>query len=279
MSSYRYFDGLAAGEPLWTASEFDANHLVQSNVGEMSVMYNEAVGQWTMMYFNELRAAIELRQAPEPWGPWSAPLTITTSAQTPGGMYAPYMNPLYVENGGQTVYFTMSLWNTYDVYLAKATFRIVPEPSTALLAFAGVTVFLWCRCRRPLLNSSPAVTGRLASNDSVHVDLISNGRLQRRSSRIEDDSGSVQQVHAGNVVADGASASGMQGTGRRLRRARRSLPRVRVTSAQPLTGEGQIIDTAATVRATSPTTFIPKLLSKLPATRQKKPNAPTTRAN
>jgi D-arabinan endo alpha-(1,5)-arabinofuranosidase len=150
MSSYRYFDGLAAGEPLWTASEFDANHLVQSNVGEMSVMYNEAVGQWTMMYFNELRAAIELRQAPEPWGPWSAPLTITTSAQTPGGMYAPYMNPLYVENGGQTVYFTMSLWDTYDVYLAKATFRIVPEPSTALLVFAGVTVFLWRRCRRRL---------------------------------------------------------------------------------------------------------------------------------
>jgi hypothetical protein len=150
MSSYRYFDGLATGEPLWTASEFDANHLVQSNVGEMSVMYNEAVGQWTMMYFNELRAAIELRQAPEPWGPWSAPLTITTSAQTPGGMYAPYMNPLYVENGGQTVYFTMSLWDTYDVYLAKATFRIVPEPSTALLAFAGVTVSLWCRWRRRL---------------------------------------------------------------------------------------------------------------------------------
>ncbi len=139
MSAYQYFDGLVAGEPLWTANEFDANLLVQSHVGEMSVMYNEAVGQWTMMYFNELRAAIEIRQSPLPWGPWSAPLTVTTSAQTPGGIYAPYMNPLYVENGGETVYFTMSIWNTYDVYLAKATFRIVPEPSTVLLALCGVT--------------------------------------------------------------------------------------------------------------------------------------------
>ncbi|CAE7521872.1 unnamed protein product, partial [Symbiodinium sp. CCMP2456] len=34
------------------------------------------------------------------------------------------MNPLLVEGGGRTVYFTMSLWDPYDVYLAKATFDI-----------------------------------------------------------------------------------------------------------------------------------------------------------
>src|SRR5690606_23764585 len=33
-------------------------------------------------------------------------------------------NPLYVEDNGETVYFTMSLWDPYDVYLAKVTLDI-----------------------------------------------------------------------------------------------------------------------------------------------------------
>jgi hypothetical protein len=37
------------------------------------------------------------------------------------------MNPLYVEDGGKTLYFTMSLWNPYDVYLAKVTLGIAPH--------------------------------------------------------------------------------------------------------------------------------------------------------
>jgi hypothetical protein len=34
------------------------------------------------------------------------------------------MNPLYVEDDGKTVYFTMSLWDSYDVYLMKAKFEV-----------------------------------------------------------------------------------------------------------------------------------------------------------
>src|SRR5690606_30025443 len=40
------------------------------------------------------------------------------------GLYAPYMNPLYTENDGQTLYFTMSLWDPYDVYLARVDLDI-----------------------------------------------------------------------------------------------------------------------------------------------------------
>jgi D-arabinan endo alpha-(1,5)-arabinofuranosidase len=148
MSAYEYFDSLADGQPVWTTSEFGGASIVPAPVGEMSVMYNQAAGQWTMMYFNEVQAAIELRQAPHPWGPWSSPFTVTTSVQTPGGMYAPYMNPLYVENDGQTIYFTMSLFAPYDVYLAKATLRIVPEPSSIALAAAGGMAVLVHALRR-----------------------------------------------------------------------------------------------------------------------------------
>jgi hypothetical protein len=125
LSAYRYFQYVSPfGTPLWTTQESTATKIVTSGVGEMSVMYNEAVGAWTMMYISGgSQPDFEIRQAPDPWGPWSDPITVADFSQAPG-LYSPYMNPLYVENGGRTVYFTMSLWNPYDVYLAKVTLDI-----------------------------------------------------------------------------------------------------------------------------------------------------------
>jgi hypothetical protein len=121
VNAYEYFGGFDAGQPTWMPSEFDAPLIVGPTVGEMSVMYNEALQNWTMLYLNHDRYAIEIRQAPEPWGPWSNPVEVATGTQFPG-LYGSYMNPLLVENGGRTMYFTMSLWGPYDVYLVKATF-------------------------------------------------------------------------------------------------------------------------------------------------------------
>jgi len=138
-SAYRFFDGMVGGTPQWTTDEFAADLIVPPTVGEMSVMYNEAVGAWTLLYFNETNDSFEIRQAATPWGTWSDPVLVATSAQAPGGLYAPYMNPLFVEDGGKTIYFTMSLWNPYDVYLAKATLTIVPEPSSLMLCATGLS--------------------------------------------------------------------------------------------------------------------------------------------
>jgi len=121
VNAYEYFGGFDAGQPTWVQSEFDAPLIVEPTVGEMSVMYNEALHSWTMLYLNHDKYAIEVRQAPEPWGPWSEPVEVATGIQFPG-LYGSYMNPLLVENGGRTMYFTMSLWGPYDVYLVKATF-------------------------------------------------------------------------------------------------------------------------------------------------------------
>ena len=67
-------------------------------------------------------------------GPWSNPITVVDFSQAPG-LYAPYMNPLYVEDNGKTLYFTMSLWGSYDVYLAKVTLISVPEPPATIVVF------------------------------------------------------------------------------------------------------------------------------------------------
>jgi hypothetical protein len=132
LSAYRYYDGAIGGLQQWTTSEYNAEKIVPSRseggtgVGEMSVMYNESVGAWTMMYISGgAQPDFEIRQAPRPWGPWSDPVRVADFSQAPG-LYAPYMNPLYVENGGKTLYFTMSLWNPYDVYLAKVTLDLAP---------------------------------------------------------------------------------------------------------------------------------------------------------
>ena len=133
-SRYEFFDGLVADLPQWTTDERVANLIVPPSVGEMSVMYNEAVRAWTMLYFDESNDAFQIRQSPQPWGPWSNPIRVATAAQAPGGLYGPYMNPRYVEDGGKTIYFTMSLWNPYDVYLAKATLTLSP-PTIAFTHF------------------------------------------------------------------------------------------------------------------------------------------------
>lgn len=130
--AYQYFAGMAGDEPTWITDEFAADLITDPTVGEMSVMYNEAAGRWTMLYLNHNAYAIEMREAPAPWGPWTEPIQVLTGQQSPG-LYGSYMNPLYVENDGETIYFTMSLWNPYDVYVVKATLDIVPEPSSLIL--------------------------------------------------------------------------------------------------------------------------------------------------
>lgn len=147
-SAYQYYNGTVGGVPQWTNDEFAGDFVVSGTVGEMSVMYNQAVGAWTMMYFNESNGRFEIRQADTPWGTWSAPITVMTQAQSPagtGGIYAPYMNPLWVEDGGRTIYFTMSLWVPYDVYLAKATLNIIPEPASLMLLAAAAPLLLMRR--------------------------------------------------------------------------------------------------------------------------------------
>ena len=74
-----------------------------------------------MTYLNETSGAIELREALEPWGPWSDPKTVVTRSGQYAGCYGAYMHPAFFKNNGQTIYFNMSLWGPYNVFLMKAT--------------------------------------------------------------------------------------------------------------------------------------------------------------
>lgn len=155
--SYEFYDGLVNGVPQWTSDEFAADYVINATVGEMSVFYNRCVDTWTMLYFNESNDRVQIRQAYDPWGPWSAPVTVMTQGQCPSGtfgLYAPYMHPRWVEYNGRTVYFTYSLWTPYDVYLAKVTLDTAPTGSVVINAGAGYT------------NSTTVTLSLAASDDS-----------------------------------------------------------------------------------------------------------------
>ena len=109
----------AAGEPEWDADERAAVLIVPPPVGELSVMWNSYLGRWTMTYLDESRASIVIREASQLWGPWSLALPLASGAAYPG-LYGAYMHPWLVENEGEVIYFAMSQWGPYSVFLMRA---------------------------------------------------------------------------------------------------------------------------------------------------------------
>ncbi len=120
-SAYQYYTGLAGdGSPQWSANESSAIPVASAPVSELSVMYNKWLGKYMMTYLDENKAAIVLREADTPWGPWSSSITLTT-AKSYAQLYGAFLNPAYVENDGQTFYWVMSMFGPYQSYLMKTT--------------------------------------------------------------------------------------------------------------------------------------------------------------
>lgn len=171
-SAYQFFNGTVNGVAQWTSDEFEGDFVITSQVGEMSVMYNQALKAWTIMYFNEINDRVEIRQSDTPWGPWSAPVIVQTFSQGPAGtfgLYAPYMHPLWVENNGATLYFTMSYWVPYDVYLTKVTLDIAAAPvgSVTINSGAAYTGSRTATLSLPATDDSGTVYQMRISNDGV----------------------------------------------------------------------------------------------------------------
>jgi hypothetical protein len=116
LSAYRYFAGTDEDEqPRWSSEMEEAATVAEGPYGELSVMYSDHLDRWLMTTMTGDTTDAVILEGITPWGPWSEPMIITTQAET-HGLYAPYMNPRYVENDGRTVYFSMSLWGPYNVF-------------------------------------------------------------------------------------------------------------------------------------------------------------------
>ena len=117
-AAWRYFAGLDGGVPQWDADEAAAELVVDDTVGELSVVWNPYLRRWLMAYLKE-GAGVVVREGLAPWGPWGAPITLVRAADVPG-LYGPYMLPRYTADGGRTIYFTLSVWEPYQVFWYRA---------------------------------------------------------------------------------------------------------------------------------------------------------------
>jgi len=119
-SAYRYFSGTAAdGSPRWSSTASDAKTIVDDTVGELSVVWNDYLSRWIMSYTDGGAASAVIREGATPWGPWGEKITLASQDEVPG-LYAPFLSPNLTANGGRTIYFTLSVWDPYNVYWYKA---------------------------------------------------------------------------------------------------------------------------------------------------------------
>ncbi|MCZ7544672.1 MAG: DUF4185 domain-containing protein [Anaerolineae bacterium] len=112
MDAYTYWDGAA-----WRASRGDAVEIASAPVGELSVAWNAHLERWVMIYLDEIRRAIVIREAPDLTGPWSRPVRVASADDYPS-LYGAYLHPW--ASDGEVIYFNMSQWGPYNVALMRA---------------------------------------------------------------------------------------------------------------------------------------------------------------
>lgn len=117
-AAYTYFAGTDEdGDPQWSADAADAAFIIDPTVGELSVMWSTYLERWIMTYSDAGNAYI--REGLTPWGPWGEPIELVSRDEYPG-LYSPYLNPRYVTEDGRRIYFTLSLWEPYNVFWFSA---------------------------------------------------------------------------------------------------------------------------------------------------------------
>lgn len=73
-----------------------------------------------MFYFNEKRYEICARYTTDLTGEWSAPQRIAHGKEYPK-LYGSYIHPVSAEK--DAIYFLMSLWNPYNVFLMRSNLQ------------------------------------------------------------------------------------------------------------------------------------------------------------
>ncbi|RDI63277.1 uncharacterized protein DUF4185 [Nocardia pseudobrasiliensis] len=93
-----------------------AGPVVDGPAGELSVRYDAARGVWQMSYLDTAKAAIVVREADSPQGAWSESTQLVSATQYPE-VYGGFIHPW---STGSDLYFTISTWSDYNVYLMHA---------------------------------------------------------------------------------------------------------------------------------------------------------------
>ncbi|MEU8895253.1 DUF4185 domain-containing protein [Nocardia sp. NPDC048505] len=111
-SAYQYWV-----EGSWApAAENQSTAVVMGLASEISVRYDAAAKQWQMVYLDPGKGAIVVRHAAEPQGIWTDGTTLVSTAEYPKA-YGGFIHPW---STAEDLYFTISAWDSYNVYLMHA---------------------------------------------------------------------------------------------------------------------------------------------------------------
>nr|WP_245663594.1 DUF4185 domain-containing protein [Nocardia inohanensis] len=92
------------------------SEIAEAPAAELSVRYDADRKVWQMAYLDTTKASIVVRESDSPQGVWSASAPMVSALQFPE-LYGGFIHPW---STGRDLYFTMSTWNDYNVYLMHA---------------------------------------------------------------------------------------------------------------------------------------------------------------
>jgi hypothetical protein len=114
LTKYEYWNSDSAS---WVpGNPAAATPVIPGPVGEMSAQYNTYLKQYLVLYCNGASNDVVMRTSPTPQGPWSPEHRLASSAEIPGGIYAPLLHPW---STGKELYYNLSLWSAYNVMLMR----------------------------------------------------------------------------------------------------------------------------------------------------------------
>ncbi|WP_406234834.1 DUF4185 domain-containing protein [Nocardia sp. NBC_01009] len=111
-SAYQYWVG-----GTWApAAENQATPLFLGMASELSARFDQASQQWQMVYLDSARGAIVMRTAAAAQGAWTDAVPLVSTSDYPKS-YGGFIHPWSTD---KDLYFTISAWDSYNVYLMHA---------------------------------------------------------------------------------------------------------------------------------------------------------------
>ncbi|MGW4480969.1 DUF4185 domain-containing protein [Rhodococcus triatomae] len=108
LGKYEYWNG---GE--WKKGDVNAAApIVFGGVGELSVQYNQYLGQYLMLTTDDANSVV-MRRSPTPTGPWGPPEVLVDTRELPSA-YGAYIHPW---SSGPDLYFLTTVHSNYNVLL------------------------------------------------------------------------------------------------------------------------------------------------------------------
>ncbi|GAA1709007.1 DUF4185 domain-containing protein [Dietzia cercidiphylli] len=112
-AAYTWFKGGTT----WESDPEGSELILPAPVEELSVAYNEYLDQFISLT-STATGVVSMRVASRPEGPWSAPQTLVDRRMFPNA-YAPMIHPASITSDGEHLFYTLSTWDAYNVFLLR----------------------------------------------------------------------------------------------------------------------------------------------------------------